>query len=276
MEQGGRIDPGRVRQSLHEAGLDPDRLPQHIAVIMDGNGRWAKARGLPRLAGHRAGTEALRRLLEGVLQFGIPYLTIYAFSTENWKRPPHEVRGLMFLLEDVIERQLDELDANGVRLRHIGWMDRIPPHLAEAVTRAVERTAANDQLTLAVALDYGGRQEIVRAVRRIVEAGIAPERIDEACLEAHMQTADMPDPDLIIRTSGEMRLSNFLLWQAAYSEFYSTHTLWPDFGRDALVSALADFARRERRFGGRMRQADRHPVASGAAAHAPQPGRSGG
>jgi len=216
---------------------------------MDGNGRWAKARGLPRLAGHRAGTQALRRLIEMCVEYGIPYLTIYAFSTENWKRPAHEVRGLMFLLEDVIERQLDELDANGVRIRHIGWLDHVPPHLQRAIQAAVDRTAKNARLTLNVAFNYGARAEIVRAVRQIVRAGIAAEDVDEACVERCLQTAGQPDPDLVIRTSGEMRLSNFLLWQAAYAEFYCTDTLWPDFDRAALLDALFSFARRERRFG---------------------------
>ncbi len=227
----------------------PVHLPRHLAVIMDGNGRWAKARGLPRLAGHRAGTQALRRLIELCTEYGIPYLTIYAFSTENWKRPAHEVRGLMFLLEDVIQRQLDELDANGVRIRHIGWLDNVPPHLQRAIHAAVERTSGNTRLTLCVAFNYGARAEIVRAVRRIVQAGIPPAEVDEPCVERFLETAGLPDPDLVIRTSGEMRLSNFLLWQAAYAEFYCTDTLWPDFDRAVLLDALASFARRERRFG---------------------------
>jgi len=233
------------------APVPPDslRLPRHLAVIMDGNGRWAKARGLPRLAGHRAGTQALRRLIEMCVEYGIPYLTIYAFSTENWKRPAHEVRGLMFLLEEVIQRQLDELDANGVRIRHIGWLDNVPGHLQRAIHAACDRTAGNTKLTLGVAFNYGARAELVRAVRRLVEDGVAVEAIDEASIERYLETAGLPDPDLVIRTSGEMRLSNFLLWQAAYAEFYCTDTLWPDFDRAALLDALASFARRERRFG---------------------------
>jgi undecaprenyl diphosphate synthase len=238
---------------MSELAADTDsafaRLPRHVAVIMDGNGRWARQRGLPRLAGHRAGTEALRRVIEACVEFGVPVLTIYAFSTENWKRPAHEVRGLMFLLEEVIERQLDELDANGVRLRHVGWLDDVPPHLARAIKRAVARTAANDRLVLNVAFNYGSRAELVRAVRRIVAEGLPVEAIDEACVEAHLETAGLPDPDLVIRTSGEMRLSNFLLWQAAYAELYCTDTLWPDFDREALRLALETYASRERRFG---------------------------
>jgi undecaprenyl diphosphate synthase len=228
---------------------DPAHLPRHVAVIMDGNGRWARARGLPRLAGHRAGTKALRRLLEACVDVGIPVLTIFAWSTENWKRPAHEVRGMMYLLEEVIDRQLDELDASGVRIRHVGWLEHVPPHLAAAITRAVDRTAGNERLALNVAFNYGGRAEIVRAARRIVEEGIPAGEIDEACFERHLETCGLPDPDLVIRTSGEMRLSNFLLWQAAYSEIYCTDTLWPDFDRATLLAAIASYARRERRYG---------------------------
>ena len=224
-------------------------LPGHIAVIMDGNGRWAKARGLPRLAGHRAGTDALRRVIEACVELGVPMLTIYAFSTENWKRPAYEVRGLMFLLEEVIERQLDELHANGVRIRHIGWMDNVPAHLATAIERAVARTAGNRRLELNVAFNYGSRAELVRAVRQIIAEGIAPEAVDETAIADHLETRGLPDPDLIIRTSGEMRLSNFLLWQSAYAEIYCTDTFWPDFDRDTLIKALAEYAKRERRYG---------------------------
>lgn len=227
----------------------PGILPRHIAVIMDGNGRWARQRGLPRLSGHRAGTEALRRLIEGCADLEIPQLTIYAFSTENWKRPAHEVRGLMYLLQEVIERQLDDLDEAGVRIRHIGWLDHVPRHLTKAIERAVERTRGNERLGLNVAFNYGARAEIVRAVRRMVEEGVPPDEIDERRFEAYLETAGLPDPDLVIRTSGEMRLSNFLLWQVAYSEIYCTETLWPDFDRDELLRALRSYAKRERRFG---------------------------
>jgi undecaprenyl diphosphate synthase len=234
-----------VRAELADSG----RLPRHVAIIMDGNGRWARQRGLPRLAGHRAGTDALKRVIEGCVEFGVPVLTIYAFSTENWKRPPHEVRGLMFLLEEVIERQLDELDGNGVSIRHVGWLDGVPPHLARAIERAVARTAHNDRLILNVAFNYGSRAEIVRAVRQIVAQGVPAEVVDEAMVEAHLETHGLPDPDLVIRTSGEMRLSNFLLWQSAYAELYCTETLWPDFDRNALRLALDSYMGRERRFG---------------------------
>jgi undecaprenyl diphosphate synthase len=242
--------------------LDQDKLPRHVAVIMDGNGRWAKARGLPRLAGHRAGTEALRRLIEGCIEHGIPYLTIYAFSTENWMRPAHEVRGLMFLLEEMIERQLDELDANGVRLRHVGWLDGVPKHIAEKIREAVDRTAGNRRLTVNVAFNYGSRMEIIRAIRRLVEEGVPPSEIDHDRFEKYLETAGSPDPDLVIRTSGEMRLSNFLLWQVAYSEIYCTDTLWPDFDRDELYRALCDYSCRERRFGARP-DSETGPAADG-------------
>ncbi|MCB9176774.1 MAG: di-trans,poly-cis-decaprenylcistransferase [Caldilineae bacterium] len=237
--------------SERKLDVEVARRPRHIAVIMDGNGRWAKARGLPRLAGHRAGTQALRRVIEACIEFEVPYLTIYAFSTENWKRPAHEVRGLMFLLEEVIERQLDELDGAGVRIRHIGWLDQVPRHLQQAIQGAVERTAGNRRLTLSVAFNYGARAEIVRAVRRIVAEGIPAEAIDEATIEAHLETAGMPDPDMVIRTSGELRLSNYLLWQVAYAEIYPTEVLWPDFGRESLIDAIESYAGRERRFGAR-------------------------
>jgi undecaprenyl diphosphate synthase len=253
-----------MNEALREADPDAAHRPRHVAIIMDGNGRWARQRGLPRLAGHRAGTEALRRVIEAAVELGVPMLTIYAFSTENWKRPAHEVRGLMFLLEDVIERQLDELDANGVRLRHIGWLDGMPPHLAEAIQRAVRRTAGNSRLALNVAFNYGSRAEIVRAVRRIVAAGLPPEAIDEATVAAHLETAGLPDPDLVIRTSGEMRLSNFLLWQLAYAEIYCTETLWPDFDRAALLAALDSYAGRERRFGRVGRLGEAAPAAGSA------------
>jgi undecaprenyl diphosphate synthase len=232
----------------HHAPAPPE-VPRHVAIIMDGNGRWARARGLPRLSGHRAGTDALRRTIEACIELRVHMLTIYAFSTENWKRPAHEVRGLMYLLEEVIERQLGELDDAGVQLRHIGWLDHVPRHLAQSIEAAVRRTAANDRLVLNVAFNYGSRAEIVRAVRAVVRDGLAPGDIDESTFARYLETKDCPDPDLIIRTSGEMRLSNFLLWQAAYSEIYCTETLWPDFGREELAKALDAYAARQRRYG---------------------------
>ncbi len=252
--------------------VEPARRPRHIAVIMDGNGRWAKARGLPRLAGHRAGTKALRRMIEACIEFEIPYLTIYAFSTENWKRPAHEVRGLMFLLEEVIERQLDELDQAGVRIRHVGWLDQVPGHLQEAIAGAVARTERNDRLTLSVAFNYGARAEIVRALRRIVEEGIPAEQIDESTIEARLETTGLPDPDLLIRTSGELRLSNFLLWQSAYAEIFPTAVLWPDYDRDCLIDAIESYAGRERRFGARPEKG--HAATETSSAGAPLGGRA--
>lgn len=227
----------------------PERVPYHLAAIMDGNGRWAKARGLPRLAGHRAGVENLRRLLRACTEFGIKILTIYAFSTENWGRPEAEVRGLMNILETVIDRELNQLHANGVQLRHIGELEGLSDALQHKVRQAIHLTRNNDQLILNVAFNYGGRQDLIQAFRRIVEDGIPPEHIDERLIDYYLYTAGQPDPDLVVRTGGEMRLSNFLLWQASYAEYYSTPTYWPDFDREELLKAIAQFARRERRYG---------------------------
>jgi len=228
----------------------PERVPSHVAIIMEGNGRWARARGLPRLAGHRAGVENLRRVIEAAVEFGIRTLTIYAFSTENWARPPDEVRGLLNILEDVIDRELDELNRNGVCLRHIGRLERLDPGLQLKVQKAVALTRDNRKLVLNIAWNYGGRDEIVHAVQAIVGQGIPAEAVDEALIGRHLYTADSPDPDLVIRTSGELRTSNFLIWQAAYAEWYVTPTLWPDFGKEELQAALVEFTHRERRFGG--------------------------
>jgi undecaprenyl diphosphate synthase len=227
----------------------PSKVPQHVAIIMDGNGRWARARGLPRLAGHRAGVDNLRRVLEACAEFGVRTLTIYAFSTENWGRPPDEVRGLMNILEDVIDRELRELHANGVQLRHIGRLEGLAPALQEKVRQAIELTRENTRLVLNIAWNYGGRDEIVNAIRRMLAEGVDPDEVDEERVHRYLYTADSPDPDLIIRTSGELRSSNFLIWQGAYAEWYVTPTYWPDFGRDELLEALWEFARRERRFG---------------------------
>ncbi|OGO11669.1 MAG: di-trans,poly-cis-decaprenylcistransferase [Chloroflexi bacterium RBG_13_68_17] len=216
---------------------------------MDGNGRWARARGLPRLAGHRAGTENLRRIIRASVEFGIRYLTIYAFSTENWGRPPDEVRGLMNILEEVIDRELQELHGNGVQLRHIGRLEGIDPLLQQKVRQAIELTKDNRRLTLNVAFNYGGREEIVHAVRQMIEDGVPPDAVDESLVHRYLYTTDCPDPDLIIRTSGESRVSNFLIWQGAYAELYVTPTYWPDFDREELLKALQEYARRERRFG---------------------------
>jgi undecaprenyl diphosphate synthase len=227
----------------------PGQVPLHVAIIMDGNGRWARTRGLPRLAGHRAGVDNLRRVIEAATEFGIRYLTIYAFSTENWSRPPDEVRGLLNILEDVIDRELQSLNKNGVQLRHIGRLERLSPELQAKVHQAVEMTQHNERLVLNIAWNYGGRDEIVEAVHRMMENGVLPDDVDEDLISQYLYTAGIPDPDLIIRTSGELRASNFLIWQGAYSEWYVTPTYWPDFGRDELLEALWEYARRDRRFG---------------------------
>jgi undecaprenyl diphosphate synthase len=227
----------------------PEKIPVHVAIIMDGNGRWARARGLPRLAGHRAGVDNLRRILEAAAEYGIQYLTIYAFSTENWERPQEEVRGLLNILEEVIDRELAELHKNGVQLRHIGRLERLSPKLQEKVRSAIELTKNNQRLILNVAWNYGGRDELVHAIRAMIREGLDPEQVTEETIEKHLFTAGCPDPDLIIRTSGEMRVSNFLIWQGAYSEWYLTPTFWPDFGPDELLAALQEYSSRERRYG---------------------------
>jgi undecaprenyl diphosphate synthase len=227
-----------------------ERAPaRHVAIIMDGNGRWAKARGLPRTEGHRHGTENLRRILRAAVENGIEILTIYAFSTENWARPRAEVRMLLRILETVIDRELDELSAEGVQLRHIGELDGISGGLQKKIHKAMELTRNNNRLILNIAFNYGGRDEIVHAVRRIIEDRIPAEQVNEALISSYLYTADLPDPDLIIRTSGELRVSNFLIWQGAYSEYYATPTYWPDFDNEELKRALAAFGQRKRRFG---------------------------
>ena len=229
--------------------IPPDRLPRHVAMIMDGNGRWALSRGLPRLAGHKAGTENLRRVIRASAEFGIKYLTIYAFSTENWGRPPEEVKGLMYILEDVIDKELAELNKEGVQLRHIGRLERLAASLQKKVLHAVELTKDNDRMILNVAFNYGGRDEIVNAIQNIMKDGIAPEEVTDELVSRYLYTAGVPDPDLIIRTSGELRVSNFLIWQAAYSEWYVTPTYWPDFNKEEYQRALETFAGRDRRYG---------------------------
>ncbi len=218
---------------------------------MDGNGRWAKKRGLPVAAGHRAGTKALRRTVEAALELGVESLTVYAFSTENWSRTPDEVAALMEIFGETIERELPDLCKQGVRCRFIGRRDRAPEGLRAQMAWLEKETAGYDRLDLWIAFDYGGRAEIVQAARRIAEAGIDPSEIDENVVAANLYAPEMPDPDLIIRTSSELRVSNFLLWQLAYAELVFVDTLWPDFGEKELREALASYARRRRRFGGR-------------------------
>ena len=225
------------------------RVPQHVGIIMDGNGRWAQRRGLPRLAGHRAGVENIRRVLRACVELGIKMLTIYAFSTENWRRPEEEVQGLLNIFAGVIGRELDDLHREGVQLRHIGRLEGISETLKAQVLRAIELTRHNDRLILNIAFNYGGRAEIVDAVKAIIRAGYTADEITEELISRHLYTAGCPDPDLIIRTSGELRTSNFLIWQAAYAEYYVTPVLWPDFNKEELVKALVDYSTRERRFG---------------------------
>lgn len=229
--------------------IPQEKIPQHVAMIMDGNGRWALHRGLPRLAGHKAGTENLRRVIRTTVEFGVKYLTIYAFSTENWGRPPEEVKGLMYILEDVIDRELNELHKEGVQLRHIGRLERLAPSLQEKVLDAIEVTKNNDRLILNIAFNYGGRDEIVQAIQRMMKDKVPPEKVTDELVSQYLYTAGVPDPDLIIRTSGELRVSNFLIWQAAYSEWYITPTYWPDFDREEYRRALEAFAHRDRRYG---------------------------
>jgi undecaprenyl diphosphate synthase len=222
---------------------------RHVAIIMDGNGRWAIKRGLPRLAGHKAGTDNLRRIIEASVEFNVKYLTIYAFSTENWRRPAEEVNGLLRILEDVIDHELRELDEKGVQIRHIGRLDRLPPALQEKVLDAVEITRHNDRLILSVAFNYGGRDEIIYAIQHIIKDGIPADEVTPELVSKYLFTSGIPDPDLIIRTSGELRTSNFLIWQAAYSELYVTPTFWPDFGKEEFRKALEAFSQRDRRYG---------------------------
>lgn len=232
-----------------QVNLEGLKIPRHVGIIMDGNGRWAQKRGMPRLAGHRAGTENLRRVLRDCVDFGISVLTIYAFSTENWGRPEREVLGLLSILEQSIERETPELNRNGVSVRHIGRTDNLSPRLRQKIADAVALTRNNDRLILNVAFNYGGRAEIVQAVHRIIQDGKTPDQITEDLISQYLYTAGLPDPDLIIRTGGEMRLSNFLIWQAAYAEYYSTPVFWPDFDREELLRAIVAYTQRDRRFG---------------------------
>ena len=225
-------------------------LPNHVAIIMDGNGRWAKQRGLPRLAGHEAGTTNVRRVVDRFNNYKVKYLTLYAFSTENWRRPDEEVNGLIHILARMIDRETKALHERGVRLFHLGKADSLSEELRAKVNKAIELTKNNTGITLSIAFDYGGRAEILDAVRRIVRDGIRPEDITESLFSSYLYTPNVPEPDLIIRTAGEMRLSNFLIWQSAYSEYYATPTLWPDFKDEEVDKALIAYSRRERRFGG--------------------------
>ncbi len=224
-------------------------VPVHIAIIMDGNGRWAKKRGLPRQAGHRQGAENLRHIINACVEFGVKILTIYAFSTENWGRPESEIKALMRIFARVLDQEIDDLNAQGVCLHHLGDLSGIEPKLQDKVRRAIELTKDNHTLILNVAFNYGGRAEILHATKMMLSDGISPDDLDEKLFSSYLFTAGLPDPDMVIRTSGELRISNFLIWQAAYAEYYPTPALWPDFSRQDLYEAIVSFNQRERRFG---------------------------
>ena len=234
--------------------LDFRKMPRHIAIIMDGNGRWAKKRGMPRYFGHRAGVETVRRVVKLCAKLNVPYLTLYAFSTENWRRPQEEVNVLMSLLVEYIEKETDELNREGVRLTVIGEISELPEKARIALAQGIEKTCHNSRLNLILALNYGGRREIVEAAKKIAheikDGKLLPEQINEEVFANYLYTREIPDPDLLIRPSGEIRISNFLLWQIAYSEIWLTDVLWPDFSEEHLLQAIKDYQKRERRFGG--------------------------
>lgn len=242
------------RADALRASLDPTRIPRHVAIIMDGNGRWAEMRGFSRAEGHRAGREAIRRTLEAARECGIEILTLYAFSTENWRRPAEEVEELMGLLIEALDQEADDLHRNGVRFRAAGLLDEMPAPVRAALDRVVARTRSNSAITLNLALNYGGRRELAHAARRLAQAAVdgrvRPDEITEETVARYLFAPDLPDPDLLIRAGGEQRLSNFLLWQAAYAELYFTDVYWPDFQKVHLYEAIKAFQGRDRRFGG--------------------------
>ncbi len=239
----------------HDAAPSPQptvsdlKVPRHVAIIMDGNGRWASSRGLPRSEGHRAGYENLRRVVGAASQLGVEYLTLFAFSTENWDRPNEEVSGILSLAAEVIRVETEELHSNGIRIKHVGRVDRLPQELQDQIGEAVEMTCDNKGMTLGVAFDYGGRYDVVQAIQRMIRDGKSPEDVTEEMVSNYLFTSSVPDPDLVIRTGGEFRISNFLLWQSAYAEFYSSEVYWPDFDGEQLHKAFEVYTRRERRFG---------------------------
>ena len=226
------------------------KVPRHVAIIMDGNGRWAQERGLPRMAGHRAGTENLRTIIRASAKLGIKYLTLYAFSTENWSRPKTEITGLRHSLSEVIDREIEELHAEGARLIHIGHLDGLSSTLQKKVRAAIELTRHNQRINIVLAFNYGGRDEIIHAIKRMLADRVNPDDVDEALVSRYMFTAEIPDPDLVIRTSGEQRTSNFLTWQTVYSEWVFPKVYWPDFNEEELQKAIDEYAQRDRRFGG--------------------------
>lgn len=240
----------RATPESHPLNIPHERVPRHVAIIMDGNGRWAQQRGLSRMEGHEAGTENIRRILSRAAELGIGYLTLWAFSTENWRRPAEEVEGLMRILGSAIESETEELHRQGAQLRHIGDLEALQPDLRQSVLEAIELTKDNSRIVLTLAFNYGGRQEIVNAICNMLRDGVDPESVDDEMVERYLYMPDLPDADLIVRTSGEWRLSNFLLWQSAFSELYFTPKLWPDFGPADLDDAVQDYSQRDRRFGG--------------------------
>lgn len=244
----------RAVVKAREAGVDFSRLPQHIAIIMDGNGRWAIQRGLPRLVGHRQGYRTVRRVVKDCADLGVKMVTLYTFSTENWRRPPDETSGLMALIEEAARQELRQMYINGIQVRVIGRMHELHASLQEELRRGMEITAHNNRLVLNLAINYGGRAEIVDAMRaiaqRVKQGELHPEEIDESTIRAHLYAPNMPDPDLLIRTAGEMRVSNFLVWQTAYSELWVTPTFWPDFRTEHLIEAILSYQQRVRKFGG--------------------------
>ena len=243
-----KVEPS-ISADASQRTQDQGALPNHVAIIMDGNGRWAARHGKSRSEGHRAGTENLRRIIEAFISHGVRYLTLYAFSTENWHRPDDEVRALLEIVDEVIRTVVDDLHREDIRLRHIGRLDRLPPELRRSICESIELTKHNSRMTLCVAFDYGGRAEIVDAVRSMIADEVRVEDVSEELLRQYMYTNGMPDPDLIIRTSGEQRLSNFLIWQAAYAEYYTTPVYWPDFDETEVDKALKAYGERKRRFG---------------------------
>lgn len=245
------ITPPFERSAIEALGIDPDAIPRHIAVVMDGNGRWAEDRGLKRTEGHMRGEDALFECIEGALELGVEWVTVYAFSTENWRRPKEEVKFIVNFNRDTLRKRREELHERDVRIRSIGRRNwRMPRGLLKVIDESVERTRDNKRMTFTIAFNYGGRAEIVDAVRELVAAGVKADKIDERAIAAHLYDPDMPDPDLVIRTSGESRISNFLLWQAAYSEFLFLDSLWPDFDRTSVYDAVRQYQERSRRFGG--------------------------
>lgn len=253
---GSRAAPGQNNGAKPDAAPDGEnpetsniKIPRHVAIIMDGNGRWASSRDLPRSEGHRAGYENLRRVVAAAAKSSVEFLTLFAFSTENWDRPNEEVSGIFSLAAEVIRIETEDLHSNGIRIKHVGRLDRLPKDLQIQIGEAVELTCKNKGMTLGIAFDYGGRYDVVQAIQRIMKDGVSPDDVTEDMVSNYLFTSSVPDPDLVIRTGGEFRISNFLLWQSAYAEFYSSEVYWPDFDGEHLQKAFEVYTRRERRFG---------------------------